>query len=55
MGYFPYYGLMIEVLYEKIIEKGATEQDFMKNAYEFMKEQKLSFESENPDEVLNRL
>lgn len=45
----------VEVLYEKIIEKGATEQDFMKNAYEFMKEQNLSFTNKNADDILNEL
>jgi hypothetical protein len=45
----------IEVLYEKIIEKGVTEQDFMKNAYEFMKEQNLSFTSRSADDYINEL
>lgn len=45
----------IEVLYEKIIEKGATDQDLMKNAYEFVKEQYLSFTSVNADDVIKNL
>lgn len=45
----------IEVLYEKIIEKGATEQDFMKNAYEFVKEQNLSFTNTCADDILDDL
>lgn len=45
----------IEVLYEKIIEKGATEQDFMKNAYEFVKEQNLSFTDKCADDILEEL
>lgn len=45
----------IEVLYEKIIEKGATDQDLMKNAYEFVKEQHISFTNVNADEVLKAL
>ncbi|MCK6255458.1 hypothetical protein LCY76_02310 [Fictibacillus sp. KIGAM418] len=45
----------VEVLYEKIIEKGATEQDLMKNAYEFMKEQNLSFINRSADDILNEL
>ncbi|WP_417897777.1 hypothetical protein ABN702_16015 [Bacillus haimaensis] len=42
----------IEILYEKIIEKGVTEQDLMKNAYEFIKEQNLSFTNKSADEIL---
>lgn len=45
----------IEVLYEKIIEKGATEQDYIKNAYEFMKEQNLAFNHKSADEILKEL
>jgi hypothetical protein len=56
MNIFNYYVLGgIEILYEKIIEKGVTEQDFMKNAYEFIKEQNLSFTNKSADEILYEL
>lgn len=45
----------IEILYEKIIEKGATEQDLMKNAFEFMKEQNLAITDISADDVLKEL
>jgi hypothetical protein len=45
----------LEILYEKILEKGTTDQDYMKNAYEFIKEQHLSFTSVNADDVINKL
>ena len=44
-----------EVLYEKIIEKGVTRQDFMRNAYEFMKEQNLSFSNSKAEDLLESL
>lgn len=45
----------IEILYEKIIEKGATEQDFIKNAYDFMKAINYSVNKISADELLNSL
>ena len=45
----------IEILYEKILGRGVTEEDFMKNAYEFMKEKDMYYTSENADKVLEDL
>lgn len=45
----------IEVLYEKIISKGAVDLDFISNAYSFISEQSLSQSAPSPEEYLNNL
>ncbi len=45
----------IEVLYEKIISKGAVDMDFITNAYAFMKEQTISQSTPSPDDYLKSL
>lgn len=45
----------IEVLYEKIIEIGATDYDYIKNSFAFLKEQQLSFASLSADDLINEL
>lgn len=45
----------IELLYEKILEEGSIDRDFIKNAYQFMKEEELTHSSVSPDDLLNKL
>lgn len=45
----------IEVLYEKIIAQGGTNMDFIRNAYDFMKEQNLSLSDQSADKLLDTL
>lgn len=45
----------IEILYEKIIEKGATDLDYIKNSFEFIREQHLAITSQSADDLLNDL
>ena len=45
----------IEILYEKLLETGATREDYMKNAYKFMKEQELAFTKPKADDLVDNL
>ncbi|WP_029595888.1 hypothetical protein [Exiguobacterium chiriqhucha] len=45
----------IEILYEKIIVQGATELDYIKNSFDFMKEYHLSMNLKSADELLKDL
>lgn len=45
----------IEVLYEKIIAQGGTNMDFIRNSYEFMKEQELSISNQPADKLIDTI
>lgn len=45
----------IEILYEKIIAQGATNSDFIRNAYAFMKEQNLSISDQSADNLIDTI
>lgn len=45
----------IEVLYEKLIEAGATKEDYMRNAYLFMKEQEIEGKKRSSEDLINDL
>lgn len=45
----------IEILYEKIIAQAGNNTDFIRNAYEFMKEQNLSISSQSADKLIDTI
>lgn len=45
----------IEILYEKIITQGGTTMDYIRNAYEFMKEQNLSLSNLSADKLIDSI
>lgn len=45
----------IEILYEKLLETGATQEDYMKNAYNFIKDQELTFNKLKADDLIDSL